>query len=170
MTFTPASYGSQSAVLSITHDSAEGSTAIPLSGIGLAPAVQVSPATLGFGDRRVDETSTALSVTVTNIGNSPLTVSGVTVSDPTNFVELVNGCATVAASGSCTISVKFKPTSVGAKSATLSIVSDAAGSPHTVSLSGTGGVPAASVSPTSLTFVSTATLIETVAEDQWDQL
>jgi len=50
--------------------------------------------------------------------------------------------------------VRFSPTGNGARSASLSVGDDAAGSPHTVALSGTGstGTPAISLTPTSLAF------------------
>jgi hypothetical protein len=44
----------------------------------------------------------------------------------------------LAAGASCTISVTFKPTKTGARSATLKITDNAAGSPQQVLLSGTG--------------------------------
>jgi len=72
---------------------------------------------------------------------------------------LTNSCGSTLAQGaSCTISVKFAPTSqpVGAKAATLTVVTNG-GSP-TVSLAGTSftAVPNVSVSPTSLTFTNVA--------------
>jgi hypothetical protein len=39
---------------------------------------------------------------------------------------------------SCTVSLRFRPQATGARSATLSIADNVAGSPQTVSLSGTG--------------------------------
>jgi len=68
-----------------------------------------------------------------------------------------NGCgSTLAASASCTINVAFAPTAAGARSGSLVVTSDAAGSPHSISLSGTGIAPAPTVSltPSSLTFAS----------------
>ena len=46
--------------------------------------------------------------------------------------------ATLAAGGTCSISVTFKPTSTGAKSAALLISNDGGGSPASASLTGTG--------------------------------
>jgi hypothetical protein len=50
-----------------------------------------------------------------------------------------NNCGTsLAAGGSCTVSVTFAPTAAGSASGTLSVNSSAPGSPLTVALSGTG--------------------------------
>src|SRR5205085_11254256 len=48
------------------------------------------------------------------------------------------------AAASCTISVTFTPTQVGARSGAITITDSAAGSPHTVALSGTGASSACS--------------------------
>src|SRR5206468_1770224 len=73
--------------------------------------------------------------------------------NPDQFAQ-TNTCTTVAAGGSCTVSVTFSPTTTGAKTASVSIASNAAGSPHSVALTGAGVAPALSVSPASLTFGS----------------
>src|SRR5208337_657185 len=52
----------------------------------------------------------------------------------------------------CTISVTFKPSASGSRTASVSITDNASGSPQTVSLSGTGTAALASLSPTSLAF------------------
>jgi hypothetical protein len=44
----------------------------------------------------------------------------------------------VAIGGSCTVSVVFKPTSTGAKSATLQVTPGGGAAPKSVALSGTG--------------------------------
>lgn len=55
-------------------------------------------------------------------------------------------------SGSCTLTVSFKPSTAGIKSGTLSIAENATGSPQRVSLKGTG--IAITSSPASLTFAT----------------
>lgn len=46
--------------------------------------------------------------------------------------------ASIAANGSCTVSITFDPTAAGAATGSLTVASNAAGSPLTVALSGTG--------------------------------
>ena len=70
-------------------------------------------------------TSAPQTVTVTNTGNAPLVVTGVTVTDP-QFV-VTNGCTTVAPTSTCNINVAFAPTSIGATTATLNIASQCCG-------------------------------------------
>lgn len=107
--------------------------------VTLAPSAGVAPAALNFGTQRVGTTSAAQLVTVTNGGLLPLTISSV-VKTGTNAAEFTNpvGCAgvTLTFGLSCTISVAFAPTTVGVKTAALSIAHNAAGSPPVVPLSG----------------------------------
>jgi hypothetical protein len=79
-----------------------------------------------------------MTVTLTNPGTLPLTVSGVSVVGAvnSNFTE-TNNCTTVAVNGSCTINVTFAPTTTGQKSASVRIVSNAASSPDSFLVSGT---------------------------------
>ena len=50
----------------------------------------------------------------------------------------------------------FKPTASGTRTAAVTLTDNATGSPQTVSLTGTGTAPVASLSPSSLTFASQA--------------
>ncbi|WP_336911375.1 choice-of-anchor D domain-containing protein, partial [Aestuariivirga sp.] len=106
----------------------------------LSPAISISPTSLTFVSQPINTQSVASVVTVTNLGTASLSVTGVTVTgtDASSFTP-TNGCTTVAPSASCTVSVTFKPTTTGTKAASLSIVSNAPGSPTVVNLSGTGG-------------------------------
>jgi hypothetical protein len=75
-------------------------------------------------------------VTLTNTGNAALTISGISTS--ANFSQ-TNTCGpSVAAGASCGISVTFAPTVTGQRAGTLTIADNAANSPQTVGLSGTG--------------------------------
>jgi hypothetical protein len=57
---------------------------------------------------------------------------------------------------SCTFNVTFKPTATGTRTGAITITDDAAGSPHKISLTGTGTASGGVVSltPTSLTFAA----------------
>jgi len=103
-------------------------------------ALTASPSSVSFGSTTVGSTSAAQSVTVSNPGTTAASVSSVSVSGP---FSQTNTCGTsIAAGGSCTVSVKFAPTASGAASGTLSVASSAPGSPLTVALSGTGAAAA----------------------------
>jgi hypothetical protein len=55
-----------------------------------------------------------------------------------DFSEVTNCGASLAAGATCAISVQMTPTIAGAITGTLTIADSAAGSPHTVGLTGTG--------------------------------
>ena len=99
-------------------------------------ALSASPAALSFGDLASGSTSAAQTVTVTNPGSSAVSVSSVSV---TGAYTQTNTCgSSIAAGGTCTVSVKFAPTTGGPLTGTLTVTTSAPGSPLTVPLSGTG--------------------------------
>jgi hypothetical protein len=122
-----------------------------------APIASLSPTALAFGSSVVGTTSAPQSVTVSNAGTANLVVTGVSVTgaDATSFAFSTHNCGTVAPGASCTISgVTFTPTSAGAKSASVDVAHNAAGTPSSVALTGTGTLPAGAVlsMPTSVDF------------------
>ncbi len=125
--FTPAAAGPASATLTIaSNDSAQPTLTIPLSGTGsYAPDIAV-PASLNFGD--VESTlSSTLALTVTNAGNSDLTVTGVTLSGSADFTLGAGGPAlpaVVAAGATLDVPVTYTPTGGGSDTATVQISSD----------------------------------------------
>ena len=140
ITFTPPSINAFAGQVTITSDAPGGPQLIALSGNGTAaPAagVSLSPASLAFGSQSIGAASAAQSVVVTNNGNASLSITGIGVTG----AYTATGCtppATLAAGASCTIQVTFKPTAIGSQPGQLTISSNAAGSPHAVTLSGTG--------------------------------
>jgi F5/8 type C domain/Pectate lyase superfamily protein/Abnormal spindle-like microcephaly-assoc'd, ASPM-SPD-2-Hydin len=99
-------------------------------------ALTASPSSLSFGNVTVGSTSSAQTVTVSNPGSSAVSVSSVSAGGA--FSETNTCGSSIAAGGSCTASVQFKPTASGAASGSLSVASSAPGSPLTVALSGSG--------------------------------
>jgi hypothetical protein len=122
-------------------------------GSGGGGSVSLSPSSVAFGNVNVGSTSSAQSVTLTNGTGSSVSVTSVAVNGA--FAQN-NNCGTLAAGGSCTISVTFKPTAAGSASGTLT-VSDSAGT-QTSSLSGTGVASGGSVtlSPANFNFGTVA--------------
>ena len=108
-----------------------------LTGPGSAvPIATLSSTTLTFSAEEIGQSSAAQTVTLNNTGNASLTISGITA---TGDFSQTNTCGTsVSAEAGCTISVIFEPTAVGTRTGTLSIADNAAQSPQTVALSGTG--------------------------------
>jgi hypothetical protein len=103
---------------------------------GTSSPLTASPSSLSFGNVTVGSASAASSVTVSNPGTIAAAAISVGVS---GAFSQSNTCgSSIAAGGSCTVSVSFTPTAAGASSGTLSVASSAPGSPLTVGLSGTG--------------------------------
>jgi Abnormal spindle-like microcephaly-assoc'd, ASPM-SPD-2-Hydin len=114
-----------------------------INGAPPAPTQVLSLSTqpTAFGNQAIGTTATR-TVTVTNVSSSTVTLSGFTVGgvNLTDFANPSNTCgSTLAASASCTASVTFTPSQFGVvESAFLTLTSSAVGSPHSVSLNGTG--------------------------------
>ncbi|HWY22227.1 MAG TPA: FG-GAP-like repeat-containing protein [Candidatus Acidoferrum sp.] len=140
VTFTPTATGTRSGSLVISDNAPGGSQTVSLTGTGTAPAVALSPTSLTFATQLIGTISHAKTVTLTNTGTAALTVNSLTFSgaNPSSFSQ-TNGCgSSVAAGAKCSISVSFKPSTINTLTATLNVNDNAAGSPQTVSLSGTG--------------------------------
>jgi hypothetical protein len=154
VTFTPSAAGSRSAAVSVTDDAGGSPQSVALTGSGQAPAVTLTPTTLGFGSQLIGTTSASQSATLRNSGTAPLTISsiGLAGANAGDFAQ-TNDCplapVTLAVNATCTISATFSPTATGTRTASVSIADDAAGSPHSVALSGTGSQPAPTVTLTS---------------------
>jgi hypothetical protein len=140
--FKPTAAGIQSATLVIRDSDPTSPQSVNLRGTGTA--VRLSPTSLGFAPQPVDTTSVPRTVTLANLGNTPLRIESLTLggTDAGDFAIQSNSTcaagATVAGEGSCTINLAFKPSAAGARSATLVISDSDPGSPQTVSLSGRG--------------------------------
>ena len=107
-------------------------------GGGGSGSVTLSPSSLTFGTTNLHETSAAQNVTLTNSTSAALAITSIVASG--DFAQ-TNTCGTsVATNGSCSISVTFTPTSGGARSGSIVITDSGAGSPRTVTLTGTGQV------------------------------
>lgn len=146
LTFTPSTAAAESATLTLSLLITNGgittspSFTVALSGTGTPPpAVGLSPTTLTFGGQLLTTTSAAQTVTLTNSGGGPLTINSIAASG--DFAQ-TNTCppstSTLAAGANCTINVTFAPTATGTRKGTLSITDNAAGSPQSVPLTGTG--------------------------------
>lgn len=146
VTFSPTTTGQRNASLVFTDNSPAGQRLIALAGVGTVasvPAITLSDTDLDFGEQQTGTQSASQTVTVTSTGTAALHVGAVTISG-LPFVLVGNTCtAPLAPSETCAIEVRFDPIATGMAIGTLTIGSNAADSPHTVSLSGTGIAPPA---------------------------
>ena len=119
-----------------------------------ASGVTASPGALSFGSVTTGTTSAAQTVTVSNPTGSAATVSSIAASG--DFSQTNTCGSSIAANGSCTVSVKFAPTATGTRTGNLTV--NAGGVTNTVSLTGTGTAPGPvlGATPASLSFAGTA--------------
>lgn len=137
ITFTPFSVGAKSGNVSIASNAPAATFTLSGTGVSAAtPGVGLAPTSLAFGNQTINTTSAAKNISLSNTGNAALTISNITVSS--GFAQTNNCAASIAPSGSCTISVTFAPTATGAKTGSVTITDNASGSPHSVGLTGTG--------------------------------
>jgi len=138
ITFTPSMNGAESATLSVTD--ADGTQTATLKGTGVGATL--APAVLVFAAQKVGTTSVAKTLTLTNYLGSALSISATLGgTNPGDFtVQGTSTCpypsGSLGANSSCTYSITFTPSLVGAESATLS-VTDADGT-QMATLKGTG--------------------------------
>jgi hypothetical protein len=143
--FSPAVSGSRSATIAVVQ---QASTTVSAALSGTA----VTPATLTPGGPRVNFGPTPVGavigttgpVQILNSGGTPSATISVVVSgtNQSDFVVSADQCSglTLLANSSCTISVAFKPTAVGARAASLTVAA-AGTAPANVPLSGTAVLP-----------------------------
>jgi hypothetical protein len=104
---------------------------------GGTPAVTLAPTTLTFPSQIVSTTSAAQTVTLTNSGTVPLNITSIAAS--ANYAADSTACgATLAPAANCIINVTFEPATTGTLPGTITVTDNAANSPQTVTLTGTG--------------------------------
>ena len=156
--FKPATTGALSATVSIKDNATGSPQSISLSGTGAAaaPTVVLSAVSVAFGDEAKGATSATKTVTLTNSGSAALSSIAITLggTDPGDFTETNNCGTTLAVAAQCTITLAFKPAAAASYTATVSIKDNAAGSPQSIALGGTGFTPAPkpALSATSVAF------------------
>jgi hypothetical protein len=158
-TFDPGTVGGKSATYDITSNAA--TVSLTLTGRGTQTELSRSPSSLDFQGQDIGSGATpAQASTVTNSGTEPVSISGVALggSDPGEFARLTGNSddctnsTTLTAGQTCKVRIEFNPTTIGSKSATVTVSSNAAS--ITIALAGVGKDTRLSRSPTSLAFGS----------------
>jgi hypothetical protein len=108
--------------------------------------IALFPTSLNFGTQTVSTTTPPQFAYLTNIGTGALALVSFTASG--DFTAVNNCGSTLAIGATCAVAVSFSPTLAGSRTGTLSIVDDAPGSPHQISLLGTGQAPPTSTGGT----------------------
>jgi len=163
ITFTPTGYGTYSENFSFSGTFPDSPAQYSVTGTGLDTAAILAPSSLSFGNQLVNTASGAQNITLVNTANTTVTISSIQASG--DYSQTNNCGSTVAALSYCSITVTFTPSATGARSGSLTVNSNTRIAIPPATLSGTGTDPAASFSPSSLTFaaqrVNTASAIQT---------
>ncbi len=142
--FSPTGTTGQNGTLRFTDDSVGGSTqAVAITGTVLIPGIAASPANgLGFEQLPVGRLSNASTVTITNRGNANLHIGSIVIGGVNykSFRLGLQSCTQGAISpgDTCTVNVRFAPTKLGSRVASLLVRNDANGSASTLNLALTG--------------------------------
>ncbi len=137
--FNPTGLGTRTGSLTITSNALTNPTVIPLSGTGVPPpqpGLAFSAMSLNLGDTPVNGNSAPQTVTLTSNGSGPVNFARIDTTG--DFIE-ANTCGISLAIGAqCTISVILHPNAAGARTGTVVLTDDVAGSPQTINLTGNG--------------------------------
>jgi len=136
VTFSPTSTTSYGGTVTVNSDKTSGTNTIAASGTGtLTPPTRIISLSgnLAFGSVMVG-TSPQRILTISNTGNSTMTISG--ISYPSGFSGDWSG--TIAAGGSQPVTVTFSPTSATSYGGTVTVNSDMTSGTDTIAASGTG--------------------------------
>ena len=147
--YSPTSAGPASAASSGTWNGQPYS--IALSGTGVPPRFQLTPAGIDFGDAQVGTTSAQRMVDVTNVGLAEVVMSGAGGAPGGDFSGSQN-CQgrTLAPGESCQMTFSYSPTTTGPASATSS--GSWNGQPFSIPLAGRGLPPVFQLTPAGADF------------------
>jgi hypothetical protein len=143
--FQPTAAGVRTATLTLVNSASNSPQSVGLNGTGVAAKVSINPTTINFGAWVVNSADPRPS-SVTAANNNPISMMiqniNLTGANPGDY-SFTAKCgptfpATLGSNKNCTVSVTFKPTAKGARTANLQFTDNAAASPQTVNLTGTG--------------------------------
>jgi len=143
ITFTPTIGGTRIGTLSVATSATTVPLTVTLTGNALVTKLQISTGTLAFGTIAVGSPAN-LTLTLQNTGTSTVTnivgvLSGLNAAD--FAVTVPCGVTALQPGQGCTETVTFTPSTVGTRSATLTLASSDPSFPITILLTGTGSAP-----------------------------
>ncbi|MER7889293.1 choice-of-anchor D domain-containing protein [Micromonospora sp. NPDC094482] len=143
----PTKLGGDWTFLRLPDNTVLGERLVQLGVNGLDPrTVNVTPASLAFGDQYIAETGSTQSVTVTGTGDTAITFGAATIggTDASSFTVKADTCkgVTLAKNQTCRVDVSAKAGGKGARSATLQLPNNSLTNPRTVPLTLNGVVGA----------------------------
>jgi sugar lactone lactonase YvrE len=140
VTFTPTDVGYVTGSVSVSDSDASSPQTVALAGTGTG--IEFTPSSVNFGTSNVG-VQVQSTVTITNVSGSTvrLTAWNITGTNNTDFYNFLADppCGgSLVAGAVCTFTMYFRPSLVGAESATFNLYDNSPGSPQTLSLTGTG--------------------------------
>jgi hypothetical protein len=139
---SPDTIGARSGTLQFADDAPGSPQVVTLRVTGLDGRLSAAPASIDFGSLRDGAKSSKVTIKVTNTGNVNLNISKVAITglNPSSFAIASNSCsgARLAPGATCTVTVYFRPQTIGALSASLTFTNDGLGGAQSVSMRGTG--------------------------------
>jgi hypothetical protein len=149
MGFTPSQLGVRTATLTVTDTISGVSKSITLNGTGTPSSPVVSPPTVNFGNVGIGSQSSATTISVTAFSGDPVSITSY-AGNTTPFLLSAQACSQTP----CQFSVTYQPTSLGNQDGVF-IVRDTITQQYSLlEVNGTGGVPALSLSTSSLIFAA----------------
>src|SRR3989475_606280 len=140
--FAPTGAGSVTGSLSLVSDAPNSPSIIALSGAGVTSTflLPASPSSLSFGNVTAGSKSAPQTVTLTNSGNSSVSISQINVSGSGFTASGLTAPLTLAAGQTASFTAVFASTTAGTATGNVSLVSNATNSP-TIALSASGVQP-----------------------------
>jgi hypothetical protein len=137
--FGPTSAGTDSGSLTIVSNAPNTPAVMALSGTAIAATqtLAFSSTSLGFGSVNTGS-SASQSLIVTNQGNASVTISQIAENGAGFTLSGAGTPVTLSAGQTLTIGITFSPTTTGNDTGSVTVASNATGSPATITLSGTG--------------------------------
>jgi hypothetical protein len=154
VTFNPAGTGARSATLSLSDSAGNSPQVVTLTGNGTnGPILSFSATNVNFGNQVAGTTSAQVPIALTNVGNAAISFSSIVLggTNPSSFGEADNCQPSLGVGATCTMNLVFSPSATGNFSASVVLSDNAANSPQTIGLSGTGVAPVA-LSASSISF------------------
>jgi len=142
--FSPKKTGPVSGTVSVMSSAASQPYSVSIAGTGVSKQtlLDASTSSLNFGTVTAGSTS-ALSVTLTNAGNSNVTISQIKVSGGRFAASGLSPGLILAPGQNATLDVTLSAPPVGSLNGNVTVVSNAANSPSVIALAGAGANPSA---------------------------
>ncbi len=139
--FEPIISGSVAGWVSLVSNGTDSPFTIPLGGTGVEASflLGANPSSVNFGPVKIDSSS-SWDVTLTNHGNSNVTISSVLVLGAGFSKSSAITGVTLTPTQSATLKLEFAPTKAGSATGSVTITSNATNSPAKIALSATGAL------------------------------